>query len=215
MNLAGESKLNPGQSCKDILAANKLAVSGTYWIMLESSEPFQVYCDMETHGGGWTLVYSYTFTNYSSFHSRSNAVTPRPNWPTPEANVPISTTPPLSVSSLGAVDWNLWKFIGQEFMIKSTINDWIVCQPNDGSIVAKKGGSISCDNIKDVATACSGVVPYRMAWRVRGPALRAEGFYYKFKGGTDRYWPMHDPCGKNKLNHKKGVNNPGGEIYLR
>ena len=100
-------------------------------------------------------------------------------------------------------------------MIKSTINDWIVCQPNDGSIVAKKGGSISCDNIKDVATACSGVVPYRMAWRVRGPALRAEGFYYKFKGGTDRYWPIHDPCGKNKLNHKKGVNNPGGEIYLR
>ena len=83
---------------------------------------------METFPGGWTLVYSYTFTNYNSFSSLSNAVTPRPNWPASGANVPISTTPPLSESSLGAVNWNLWKDIGKEFMVKSNINDWVVCQ---------------------------------------------------------------------------------------
>ena len=215
MNLADEPSLNPGQSCKDILAASKCAVSGTHWIKLESSEPFQVYCDMKTHGGGWTLVYSYTFTNYASFDSKSNAVTPRPNWPTPNANVPISTTSPLSESSLGAVDWNLWKDIGQEFMVKSTINDWLVCKPNHGSIVAEKDGSISCDNIKDVATACSGVAPDRLRWWPGGVTFYASKTYYKLQGDTNIGWATHDPCGEAKPNHKKGVNNPGGQIYLR
>ena len=40
-------------------------------------------------------------------------------------------------------------------MIKSNINDWLVCQPNIGRIVTKNGGSIICHNIKNVATVCS------------------------------------------------------------
>ena len=170
---------------------------------------------METHGGGWTLVYSYTFTNYNSFSSSSNAVTPRPNWPASRANVPISTTPPLSESSLGAVDWNIWKNIGQEFMIKSNINDWIVCQPKAGSLVTKTTGSVSCQNIKNVATACSGVVPNRINWGSRGPYLHASSLYYYFDGNTGSNWPTHDPCGTNSQNQKKGVSNPGGQIYVR
>ena len=169
---------------------------------------------METQAGGWTLVYSYTFTNYNSFTSGSNAVTPRPNWPASGANVPISTAPSLSESSSGAVNWNLWKDIGKEFMVKSNINDWVVCQPNGGSIVAKKDGSINCQNMKNVATACS-VAPYTIKWYYRGPSLRASSFYYFFDGGTDGNWPTHDPCGKNRQNHKKGVSNPDGQIYLR
>ena len=170
---------------------------------------------MQTHGGGWTLVYSYTFTNYSSFDSDSNAVTPRPNWPTPEANVPVSTTPPLSESSLGALDWNVWKDVGQEFMVKSTINHWIVCQQNIGSIVTKQSGSISCKNVKNVATTCAGLVPNRIRWFPHAPILVASKAYYSFDGDTDRHWPRHDPCGEGKANHKKGVSNPGGQIYLR
>ena len=170
---------------------------------------------MQTRGGGWTLVYSYTFTNYNSFSSRSNAVTPRPNWPTSSANAPISTTPPLNESSLGAVDWNVWKDIGKDFMVKSNINHWIVCQPNRGSIVTQKRGSLSCQNIKNVATACSGRVPKRMKWYSRGPYLSASWLYYYFDGDTRSDWPTHDPCGGGQQNHKKGVSNPGGQIYLR
>ena len=170
---------------------------------------------METHGGGWTLVYSYTFTNYSSFMSGSNAVTPRPNWPASDANVPISTTSPLSESSLGALNWNLWKDIGKEFMVKSNINDWIVCQPSGGNIVTNKQGSLSCQNVKNVATTCSGVVSYRIFWVSRGPSLYASWDYYYFDGGARINWPVHDPCGKRNQNQKKGVSNPGGQIYLR
>ena len=210
------SKLFPGKSCKAILVKKSSPVSGTYWVKLaNSNKAFQVYCDLETHGEGWTLVYSYTFTDYNSFTSGSNAVTPSPNWPISYVHVPISTTPPLSESSLGAVDWNVWKDIGKEFMVKSNINDWIVCQLIDGSMVTKGSGSIVCQNVKNVATACSGVVPYRVIWYARGVCLSTSGYYYFFQTATDGNWPAHDPCGAFAQNNKKGVINPGGQIYLR
>ena len=210
------TEFNPGKSCKDILESDNVTVSGNYWIQISSSKPFQVYCDMETHTGGWTLVYSYTFTNYNSFNFGSNAVTPRPSWPAPGANVPISYTPPLSESSLGAIDWDLWKDIGQEFMVKSNINNWIVCQQNSvGSLVAEKYGSLKCLNIKPVTDICRSRAPYKIFWYDQGPAIYALVDYYFFDGFTGGNWPVHDPCGKAETNHKKEVNNPGGQIYLR
>jgi hypothetical protein len=101
-------------------------------------------------------------------------------------------------------------------MIKSNINDWIVCQPNGGSLVTKTSGLISCQNIKNVATACSGVAPKGINWYYRGPLLYASSsYYYFFDGDTRRVWPTYDPCGKGQANYKKGVSNPGGQIYLR
>ena len=106
-------------------------------------------------------------------------------------------------------------------MVKSTINDWLVCQPNGGSMVAKKEGSIICENIKNVATACSGVVPHNVRWLSSGPVLEMSHYeydiYYRFDGNGESAWvPIHDPCGTgSKANHKQGVANPGGQIYLR
>ena len=52
---------------------------------------------MDTNGGGWTLVWSYSSTNYSHFKDDSNAISPIPNWPaTNKVNVRISTTPLLN-----------------------------------------------------------------------------------------------------------------------
>lgn len=48
------------KSCKEIKASEPTATSGTYMIDPDGPEganaPFEVQCDMETDGGGWTLV---------------------------------------------------------------------------------------------------------------------------------------------------------------
>ena len=101
-------------------------------------------------------------------------------------------------------------------MVKSNINDWIVCQPGGGSVVTKKKGSLSCQNMKNVATACSGVAPTKIIWHEVGPYLSGlRHIFYDFDGSTRSDWPTHDPCAKRQENHKKGVTNPGGQIYLR
>ena len=45
----------PAVSCKEIREYNSNAPSGKYWLNT-STVPVQVFCDMETDGGGWTVL---------------------------------------------------------------------------------------------------------------------------------------------------------------
>ena len=214
----GLSIENPALNCKDLKNKRPSVVSGVYWIDPDGGyhgNAFEAYCDQKTDGGGWTLVWSYTFTNYKNFDSGSNAVTPRPTWTASVANTRVSTTVPLSETHYEAMDFALWRTIGNQALIKSNINNWIVCKEGSGSIVRKTAGSLSCKLVKQVSQQCPGEVPTSLVLNNYGPYLSSSSFYYFFDGSTSGSWPTHDPCGNNQQNQLKSVANPHGNIFIR
>ena len=161
------------------------------------------------------MVWSYTFTAYSSFTSNANAVTPRPAWTVNNANTRVSTKVPLSETHYEAMNFALWRTIGTRFLIKSNINNWIACKEGSGSLVMQKAGSLSCKLVKQVSKQCAGVVPKSITMDTYGPYLSSSSLYYYFDGYTSANWPTHDPCGKNQANQVKGVVNPHGNIFVK
>ena len=176
---------------------------------------------METDGGGWTLVWSYTFTNYPNFDSNANAITPRPNWNTKSGvNVPTSTTLPLSETDFNALKFSKWKDFGEEVFIKSNINNWIICSPSEGNLVKWQHGKVDCKIAKSITKHCSMGKPPNHLKRLNpcGPSFKGgngDSHYYYFDGCKQKDFPTHDPCGKNANKGLKNVRNPHGNLFIR
>ncbi|KAJ7379425.1 hypothetical protein OS493_016662 [Desmophyllum pertusum] len=215
--LIGLSKASPVLNCKDLKQKVPTLVSGVYWIDPDGGShgnAFQAYCDQQTDGGGWTLVWSYTFTAYSNFWTGANAVTPRPTWKVSSANTRVSTTVPLSETHYEAMNYALWRTIGKETLIKSNINNWLACKEGTGSIVQQKAGSITCKLVKQVSKKCA-AVPTSFKIYGNGMSLDRGSHFYYFDSHIGGSVPTHDPCGKNQANQLKGVANPHGNIFVR
>ena len=172
-------------------------------------------------------MWSYTFTNYFYFKDDSNAVTPRPNWPASgqKLDVPISTTPPMNETDYNAMDFSLWQHLGRQVLIKSNINNWLLCHPGAGSLVDWLYGSVSCQIVKRVTdncleTAAPSTVSPGHPTRC-GPVFVSTSFmvdtYYYFDGCKRRDWPINDLCGiKSSLwYYVKNATNPHGNIFVR
>ena len=208
-------------SCQALLP--NLHPNGMYWVDVDGgshANALKVYCEMDVDEGGWTLVWSYTFTNYENFDANSNAVTPRPDWPAESyVNVPVSTQSPANETDYNAMEFSLWKEFGKEFLIKSNINNWLICSPDTGSLVEWRTGDIICKIAKQVTGTCSNVLPpsYLRAAGFCGPSVLrlSGGHYYYFAGCTGRGKPEHNPCSTGEDNRLRNVENPHGNIFVR
>lgn len=167
-------------------------------------------------------MWSHTFTDYDSFQSKTNAVTPRPEWPaSAEVDVPVSATPPLNETDYNAMEFSLWRQFGRSFLIKSNINNWNICSPEAGSLVEWRPGSVACSIAKRVNDIlCPDGPPpstFLSGWKCGPPFKGGQGgnLYYYFDGCTATHWPTHDPCGDNQDNHVTNAENPHGNIFVR
>ncbi len=96
--LVGDSELCAGLDCLEILGERPDAPSDVYWIQPElAAEPFRVFCDMDSEGGGWTLVANVDDINDLYFNAFNADA-----WETPEVrneDVFPSLTNVISVST--------------------------------------------------------------------------------------------------------------------
>ncbi|MEE2751833.1 MAG: fibrinogen-like YCDxxxxGGGW domain-containing protein, partial [Myxococcota bacterium] len=101
----GQTQSCPGQSCLEILNNGYSTGNGSFWIDPEGdgSGAFEVYCDMGTSGGGWTLVLMTRESDHATFRYDSQY------WTT-TALLNETTTDPSADTNLKNLAYNTLAF---------------------------------------------------------------------------------------------------------
>ncbi|XP_066930481.1 uncharacterized protein [Clytia hemisphaerica] len=130
----GRTIEHAARTCQDIFRSNTgLVNSGKYWLSPQQYDDsaFVGYCNMDDVGGGWTLVYSFKVLRHQN---KSLEMVPKPKWRKHEHKEEgASDTAPKYPKDHGAVDYNLWRYIGAEILIKSVRGDWLKCKSSEAS----------------------------------------------------------------------------------
>lgn len=149
-------------------------------------------------------------------------MSPSPHWPHQpylpvHSYLPVSTIPPLDENELGSMDFELWREIGSELLIKSTVNNWLICSENGGSLVEWRQGLITCNVTKvNVERDCEAALPFTFEMHTYSPGFHSQnGFYYNFYTRASHHWSISDPCGASSQNQLSNVLNPGLWMYAR
>ena len=114
------------------------------------------------------------------------------------------------------MNFSLWKKLGRQILIKSNANNWLVCDPGNGSLVDWQDGGINCMIVKHVTNTCkeTPAPSFFGSGLGFGPIFFIHSCCYNFDTLTEYDWPVSDPCGRGELDQLNGVAEPRGNIFI-
>jgi len=100
----GLDQSNPAASCLEIVTLDPDAPSQSYWVDPNggsTSDAFEVYCDMDFDGGGWTLVVKHS-SNGLPWTTNGQGLADM-------AVAPVTVDAKVSDATINALSWTTWR----------------------------------------------------------------------------------------------------------